>query len=139
MNNRTDALELGISDNPLIKDEVKAYLDRKTHSAAYIRLCGMEAKRLGKMELAVALNELAVSKTENEAMLMEAFGVKEDLRLNLSNVIIRATEDVAFASKIADLAKKKNECEAYAMLYQLAIKESENLEALKGILSKMNE
>lgn len=139
MKNRVDALELGISDNPLIKDEVKAYLDQKTHSAAYIRLCGMEAKRLGKMELSMALNELAASKMENEAILMEAFGIKEDIRLNLNNVIIRATEDVAFAKKIADLAQKKHESEAYAMLHQLAIKESENLEALKGILSRINE
>lgn len=135
----TNSLELGISDNPLIKDEVKNYLDRKTHSAAYIRLCGMEAKRLGKMELSMALNELATAKMENEAILMEAFGVKEDLRLNLNNVILRATEDVAFANKIADLAKKKKEEDAYALLYQLAKNESDNLEALKGILSQFQQ
>lgn len=133
---RTNALDLGISNNPRVKDEIKDYLDNKTHSSAYIKLCAIEAKRLGRMDLSLALEEIAKSKMENEALLMEYFGVKDDLRLHLNNVIIKATEDVEFASKIANLSKENNEEEAIYLLSCLAIKEADNLEALKGILKQ---
>ncbi len=132
-----DSLKLGSIKNPCVKEQVKKYLDNKTHSAAYIKLCAMELKRLGKMELALALEEIAKNKMENEAILMEAFGFKDNLRLHLDNIINRANEDVKLAYEISKLAKDHLEEETYILLYQLAQKESENLEALKGILDKI--
>lgn len=133
-----ESMKLGTIKNPLVKEQVKKYLDNKTHSTAYIKLCAIEAKRMGKMELAMALEEIAKSKMENEAVLLEAFGMKEDIKLHLDNIIIRATEDVKLADEISKLARDHLEEETYTLLYQLAKKESENLEALKGITKQID-
>ena len=80
---------------------------------------------------------LSYSKLNFEAMLMEAFGMKEDIRLNLNNVLVRAEEDVELAKKIADLAMEKKEWEVYNLMHELAKTEAENLSALMGILNRM--
>lgn len=70
---------------------------------------------------------------------MEAFGIKDDIRLNLNNVLIRAEEDVVFARKIELLAKDHNEHEVYTLMHELAKTEAENLAALMGITSQIME
>ncbi len=138
MENKTYPMhELGIAKNEDLKYEIKSYLDNKTHSSAYIKVCAMELKRLGHMELSLALESIAYSKLNFEAMLMEAFGMKEDIRLNLNNVLVRAEEDVELAKKIADLAMEKKEWEVYNLMHELAKTEAENLSALMGILNRM--
>ena len=111
---------LGLANSEDIKYEIKKYLDNKTHSSAYIKVCSMELKRLGYMELSMALEKIAESKMHFEAVLMEAFGIKDDIRLNLNNVLIRAEEDVVFARKIELLAKDHNEHEVYTLMHELA-------------------
>lgn len=130
---------LGLANNEEIKYEIKKYLDNKTHSSAYIKVCSMELKRLGYMELSVALDKIAESKMHFEAVLMEAFGMKEDIRLNLNNVLIRAEEDVVFARKIELLAKENQEDEVYTLMHELAKTEAENLAALMGIVNQIIE
>lgn len=130
---------LGLANSEDIKYEIKKYLDNKTHSSAYIKVCSMELKRLGYMELSMALEKIAESKMHFEAVLMEAFGIKEDIRLNLNNVLIRAEEDVVFARKIELLAKDHNEHEVYTLMHELAKTEAENLAALMGITSQIME
>ncbi|MDE5545884.1 MAG: hypothetical protein K2I88_00310, partial [Anaeroplasmataceae bacterium] len=119
--------------------EIKKYLDNKTHSSAYIKVCAMELKRLGHMELSVALDKIAESKMCFEAVLMEAFGMKDDIRLNLNNVLMRAEEDIVFARKIELLAKDNNEHEVYTLMHELAKTEAENLAALMGIVNRVSE
>ncbi len=63
--------------------------------------------------------------------------MKEDIRLNLNNVLVRAEEDVELAKKIADLAMEKKEWEVYNLMHELAKTEAENLSALMGILNRM--
>ena len=70
---------------------------------------------------------------------MEAFGMKEDVRLNLNNVLIRAEEDVVFARKIEMLAKENKEHEVYTLMHELAKTEAENLAALMGIVNRVIE
>ena len=130
---------LGLANNEEIKYEIKKYLDNKTHSSAYIKVCAMELKRLGHMELSIALDKIAESKMQFEAVLMEAFGMKDDIRLNLNNVLMRAEEDVVFARKIELLAKDNNEHEVYTLMHELAKTEAENLAALMGIVGKVAE
>lgn len=130
---------LGIANNEELKYEIKKYLDNKTHSSAYIKVCAMELKRLGRMELSVALEIIAESKMHFEAVLMEAFGMKDDIRLNLNNVLMRAEEDVVFARKIELLAKDTDEHEVYTLMHELAKTEAENLAALMGIVNKVIE
>ena len=130
---------LGLANNEEIKYEIKKYLDNKTHSSAYIKVCAMELKRLGHMELSLALDKIAESKMQFEAVLMEAFGMKDDIRLNLNNVLMRAEEDVVFARKIELLAKDNNEHEVYTLMHELAKTEAENLAALMGIVGKVAE
>ncbi|MDE6660320.1 MAG: hypothetical protein K2J93_00665 [Anaeroplasmataceae bacterium] len=130
---------LGLANNEEIKYEIKKYLDNKTHSSAYIKVCAMELKRLGHMELSIALDKIAESKMQFEAVLMEAFGMKDDIRLNLNNVLMRAEEDVVFARKLELLAKDNNEHEVYTLMHELAKTEAENLAALMGIVGKVAE
>ncbi|MDE7384854.1 MAG: hypothetical protein K2M84_03740, partial [Anaeroplasmataceae bacterium] len=128
---------LGLANNEELKYEIKKYLDNKTHSSAYIKVCAMELKRLGHMELSVALDKIAESKMCFEAVLMEAFGMKDDIRLNLNNVLMRAEEDIVFARKIELLAKDNNEHEVYTLMHELAKTEAENLAALMGIVNRV--
>ena len=130
---------LGLANNEELKYEIKKYLDNKTHSSAYIKVCAMELKRLGHMELSVALDKIAESKMCFEAVLMEAFGMKDDIRLNLNNVLMRAEEDIVFARKIELLAKDNNEHEVYTLMHELAKTEAENLAALMGIVNRVSE
>ena len=130
---------LGLANSDELKYEIKKYLDNKTHSSAYIKVCSMEMKRLGFMQLSLALDKIAESKMYFEAVLMEAFGMKEDIRLNLNNVLIRAEEDVVFARKIELMAKEKDEHEVYTLMHELAKTEAENLAALMGIVNQVIE
>lgn len=127
---------LGLASSEKVKYEIKAYLDNKTHSSAYIKVCAMELKRLGHFELSLALEEIAKQKMCFEAILMEAFGMKEDIRLNLNNVLIRAEEDVALARKIELLAKDEQDHEVYTLMHEVAKTEAENLAALMGIVNR---
>ncbi len=130
---------LGLAKSEDLKYEIKKYLDNKTHSSAYIKVCAMELKRMGQMEMSLALEKIAESKMHFEAVLMEAFGMKEDVRLNLNNVLIRAEEDVVFARKIEMLAKENKEHEVYTLMHELAKTEAENLAALMGIVNRVIE
>ncbi|MDE5715016.1 MAG: hypothetical protein K2I42_02680 [Anaeroplasmataceae bacterium] len=129
--------ELGIAKSEDLKYEIKSYLDNKTHSSAYLKVCSNELKRLGHMDLSLVMESIAHAKLNFEAMLMEAFGMKEDIRLNLNNVLVRAEEDVKLARKIADLAMEKKEWEVYNLMYELAKTEAENLTAIMGVLNRM--
>ena len=71
-----------------------------------------------------------------EAALMEAFGMKDDVRLNLNNVLIRAEEDVKFAKKIEKLALEKEELEVYSLMHELVKSEATNLTCIMSILNK---
>lgn len=128
--------ELGICKDEEIKQEVKNFLDNKNHSAAYIKLCAKELERMGYMHLSLGLEEIAQRKVAYESVLMEAFGMKDDVRLNLNNVLIKAEEDVAFASKIATLAKQKNDDAVHDLMHEMAKSEAENLAAMMGILDR---
>lgn len=127
---------LGICKDEEIKYEVKNFLDSKTHSAAYIKLCAKELERMGYMHLSVALEKIAHRKVAYESMLMEVFGVKDDIRLNLNNVLMKAEEDVKFASKIAKLAKQKDDDAVHDLMHEMARSEAENLTAIMGILDR---
>ena len=59
-----------------------------------------------KMLESKELDMVAQKKLEYEAILLELFGVKNDIRLNLNNVVTRAIEDVYLANKITELANR---------------------------------
>ena len=44
-----------------------------------------------------------------EALLLEAFGMKDDFRMNMNNILIRAEQDVIHSAEIAKMAKIKND------------------------------
>lgn len=127
---------LGLTTNEELKNQIKAYLDNKTHSCAYLKVCASELKRLGFLSLGLAMEDIAYKKMNYEAALMEAFGMKDDLRLNLNNVLIRAEEDVKFAKEIEKLAKEKEELEVYSLMHELAKSEATNLTCIMSILDK---
>lgn len=128
---------LGLTTDEELKYEIKDYLDNKTHSCAYLKVCASELRRLGHAPLALALEDIAYKKMNYEATLMEAFGMKEDVRLNLNNVLIRAEEDVKFAKKIEELALNKKEYEVYSLMHELVKSEASNLTCIMMILDKV--
>ncbi len=128
--------DLGVCKSEDLKKEVKNFLNNKTHSSAYIKLCSRQLERMGYMHLSLVLDRIAIRKMEAETTLMEAFGVKEDVRLNLNNVLIRAQEDIEFADKIAKLSKNRQEEEIHDLMHEMAKTEAENLSAILGVLNR---
>ena len=128
--------KLGICDDEELRKAVKSLLEEKTHSSAYIKVCGRELERTGYMYLGLALEEIALRKQNIETDLLECYGIKNDIRLNLNNILKRAEADVIHANKIAELAKDKKNDEVYNLLHELAKHEASNLAALNGVLLK---
>ena len=67
-------------------------------------------------------------------MLLDIYGIKDDLRLNLNNVLMRAEEDVKHSYLISQMAKDNNEEELYNLMKDLVKEESLNLTLLNGVL-----
>ncbi len=119
-----------------IKEKVKYFLSRKCHSAAYIKLCSKKLEDLGYFELAQELNIVAQKKLEYEAVLLEILGVKDDIRLNLNNVVTRAIEDLYLAKEITELENKDDNEGIFSLLKQMKYDEEKNIFILNNIAKK---
>lgn len=118
------------------KVKIKSYLGRKCHSAAYIKLCSKKLEELGYFDLAKELNDVAIKKLEYEAILLELLGVKDDIRLNLNNVISRAVEDVHLAKEISALEYMNNNEGIYSLMQRMKSDEEKNIFILNHIAKK---
>jgi len=125
--------KLGLGDEK-IKMSIKKLLVDKTHSVAYIKLCAKMLEENGYMSLARSLEEIARRKSTIEMMLLDIYGIKDDLRLNLNNVLMRAEEDVKHSYLISQMAKDNNEEELYNLMKDLVKEEALNLTLLNGVL-----
>ena len=86
------------------------------------------------MSLALSLEEIARRKASVESKLLEIYGLRDDLRLNLNNILMRAEEDVKHSYLIAGMAKDNNDL--YNVMYDLAKEEAINLASLNGVLKE---
>lgn len=134
--NKFQMHKLGICNDEEIRMEVKKLLDSKNHSVAYIKVCAMDLERKGFMHLALALEEIAKRKAYMEALLLEAFGMKDDFRMNMNNILIRAEQDVIHSAEIAKMAKIKNDDAIHDLMHEMAKDEASNLASLNGVLRR---
>lgn len=125
---------LGICDNEELKMNVKKLLVDKTHSVAYIKLCAKQLEENGHMSLASVLEEIARRKASVEMELLNIYGLRDDIRLNLNNILMRAEEDVKHSYIISKMAKEKNNEELFNVMNDLVKKEAINLASLNGVL-----
>lgn len=119
-----------------VKEKVKYFLSRKCHSAAYIKLCSKKLEELGYFDLSQELNIVAQRKLEYEAILLEILGVKDDIRLNLNNVVTRAIEDLYLAKEITELENKDDNEGIFSLLQQMKCDEEKNIFILNNIAKK---
>lgn len=131
-----EALEIEDKSKDELREVLGTYLKRKCHSAAYIKLCSKKLEELGYYELSKELDMVAQKKLEYEAILLELFGVKNDIRLNLNNVVTRAIEDVYLANKITELEKKNHNDDIFNLLKNLKHEEEKNIFVLNCIAKK---
>ena len=128
--------KIGICNQDELKMQVKELLEKQNHSVAYMKVCGYELERLGYMDLSMSINEIAKRKANMEALVLEAYGIKDEIRVNLNNIIVKATEDVKLANLIAKHAKEKNNDALHDLMHEMAKNEATNLAVLNGILKK---
>lgn len=130
------AIEIENMNSKNVKEKLKKYISRKCHSAAYIKLCSKKLEDLGYFELARELDIVALKKLEYEAFILEILGVKDDIRLNLNNVISRAIEDLNLAKEISDLEHQENNEGIYSLLNKMKADEEKNIFILSTIAKK---
>lgn len=130
------SIEIEDSKENDIKEKLKIYLSRKCHSAAYIKLCSKKLEELGYFELSKELDIVAQKKLEYEALILEIIGVKDDIRLNLNNVISRAIEDLNLAKEISDLEHQENNEAIFSLLNKMKIDEEKNIFILNTIAKR---
>lgn len=119
-----------------VKEKIKYFLSRKCHSAAYIKLCSKKMEELGYFDLSKELDLVAQKKLEYEALLLEILGVKNDIRLNLNNVITRAVEDMYLAKEITALENKDDNEGIFSLLQKMKYDEEKNIFILNNIAKK---
>ena len=134
--NKYQMHKLSICNDEEIRREVKKLLDSKNHSVAYIKVCAKDLERKGYMHLALALEEIARRKACIEALLLEAFGMKDDFRMNMNNILIRAEQDVIHSADIARMAKEKKDDAIHDLMHEMAKNEASNLASLNGVLKR---
>lgn len=130
------SIEIEENKKDNIKEKLRFFLSRKCHSAAYIKLCSKKLEDLGYFDLAKELDVVAQKKLEYEAVLLEMLGVKDDIRLNLNNVVSRAMEDLHLAKEITDLEKKEDNEGIFSLLEKMKYDEEKNVFILNSIAKK---
>lgn len=130
------SIEIETDDNDEGKEKIKKFLARKCHSSAYIKLCSRKLNDLGYYDLANELERIAIQKLDYEALLLEILGVKDDMRLNLNNVVTRAVEDVNLAKEISDLENMNNHEGIFETLSKMKIEEEKNIMVLSNIAKR---
>ncbi len=130
------AIEIEEDKKDDIQERIKHFLSRKCHSAAYIKLCSKRMEELGQFDLAKELDIVAQKKLEYEAILLDMLGIKNDIRLNLNNVLTRAMEDVHIAEEIMKLEEKEDNESIIHLLKQMKADEEKNVFILNNIAKK---
>jgi rubrerythrin len=122
-----------------LNEKLNHYVKTRCHSSAYLKLCAIKLKDIGEFELARELDYVANKKLEVETKLLEMLGTSSDIRLNMSNLIAKALEDVKLAREIENYAKNNNNVEIAKLLSAILIDESTNLFILNVISNKIVE
>lgn len=122
-----------------LNDKLNHYLKTRCHSSAYLKLCAMNLKELGEFELSNELEFVAIKKLEVETKLLELLGTSSNIRLNMSNLIAKALEDVKLAQELEKLASKDDNDIIVKELSKVLIDESNNLFILNLISNKIVE
>lgn len=122
-----------------LNEKINHYVKTRCHSSAYLKLCAIKLKDIGEFELARELDYVANKKLEVETKLLEMLGTSSDIRLNMSNLIAKALEDVKLAREIENYAKVNNNVEIAKLLSAILIDESTNLFILNVISNKIIE
>jgi rubrerythrin len=125
--------------NKEVLDKINHFVKTRCHSSAYLKVCACDLKELGEFELARELEDVAIKKLEVETKLLEMLGTSSDIRLNMSNLIAKALEDVKLAREIENYAKNNNNVEIAKLLSAILIDESTNLFILNVISNKIVE
>jgi hypothetical protein len=122
-----------------VNELLNNYIKKRCHSSAYLKLCACNLKELGEFELSNELEYVAQKKLEIETKVLELLGTSMNVRLNMSNLISKALEDVKIAQEIEKLAKTSNNDEIVREISKIIIDESNNLFILNLISSKIVE